>query len=106
MFKLGFCIYGPQCRFKHVKIAGAPPPAFVSSPSLSCLHDLPSRWGPGQPACCAGREAVADVPRHTTLRHMPSHFPHVVPAPAPHHSARCATHAPRPPSQGGGGGGV
>jgi cleavage and polyadenylation specificity factor subunit 4 len=22
MYKLGFCIYGPQCRYKHKKVAG------------------------------------------------------------------------------------
>ncbi len=26
MYKLGFCIYGPQCRYKH-KPAPGPPPA-------------------------------------------------------------------------------
>jgi hypothetical protein len=26
MYRLGFCIYGPACRFKHVKLPGPPPP--------------------------------------------------------------------------------
>lgn len=25
MYKLGFCIYGPACRFKHTRLAGPPP---------------------------------------------------------------------------------
>lgn len=25
MFKLGFCIYGPQCRYRHTKLQGPPP---------------------------------------------------------------------------------
>jgi hypothetical protein len=25
MFKLGFCVYGPQCRYRHTKLGGPPP---------------------------------------------------------------------------------
>ena len=25
MYKLGFCVYGPQCRFKHTRLPGPPP---------------------------------------------------------------------------------
>lgn len=25
MYKLGFCVYGPQCRFKHTRLRGPPP---------------------------------------------------------------------------------
>lgn len=25
MYKLGFCIYGPACRFKHTRLSGPPP---------------------------------------------------------------------------------
>ena len=25
MFKLGFCIYGPQCRYRHTRLPGPPP---------------------------------------------------------------------------------
>ena len=25
MFKLGFCVYGPQCRYRHTRVAGPPP---------------------------------------------------------------------------------
>ena len=25
MFKLGFCVYGPQCRYRHTKLPGPPP---------------------------------------------------------------------------------
>ncbi|GMH38783.1 hypothetical protein BSKO_06667 [Bryopsis sp. KO-2023] len=25
MYKLGFCIYGPQCRYKHTRVSGPPP---------------------------------------------------------------------------------
>ena len=27
MYKLGFCIHGPKCRFRHVREPGPPPPA-------------------------------------------------------------------------------
>ena len=27
MFKLGFCVYGPECRYRHTRLAGPPPPA-------------------------------------------------------------------------------
>ena len=26
MYKLGFCVYGPLCRFKHTRLPGPPPP--------------------------------------------------------------------------------
>mmetsp|Transcript_6005 Transcript_6005/g.37281 ORF Transcript_6005/g.37281 Transcript_6005/m.37281 type:complete len:150 (+) Transcript_6005:311-760(+) len=26
MYKLGFCIHGPLCRYKHTRMAGPPPP--------------------------------------------------------------------------------
>lgn len=26
MYKLGFCVYGPQCRYKHTRQDGPPPP--------------------------------------------------------------------------------
>jgi len=26
MFKLGFCVYGPQCRYRHTRLPGPPPP--------------------------------------------------------------------------------
>jgi cleavage and polyadenylation specificity factor subunit 4 len=25
MYKLGFCVYGPKCRFRHTKLPGPPP---------------------------------------------------------------------------------
>lgn len=25
MFKLGFCVYGPDCRYRHTRLAGPPP---------------------------------------------------------------------------------
>lgn len=25
MFKLGFCVYGPQCRYRHTRASGPPP---------------------------------------------------------------------------------
>ena len=25
MFKLGFCVYGPQCRYRHTRVSGSPP---------------------------------------------------------------------------------
>ena len=25
MYKLGFCVYGPQCRFKHTRLPSPPP---------------------------------------------------------------------------------
>ena len=25
MFKLGFCVYGPQCRYRHTRATGPPP---------------------------------------------------------------------------------
>lgn len=25
MYKLGFCVYGPACRFKHSRLSGPPP---------------------------------------------------------------------------------
>ena len=25
MFKLGFCVYGPQCRYRHTRVSGPPP---------------------------------------------------------------------------------
>jgi cleavage and polyadenylation specificity factor subunit 4 len=25
MFKLGFCVYGPQCRYRHTRLPGPPP---------------------------------------------------------------------------------
>ena len=25
MFKLGFCVYGPQCRYRHTRAIGPPP---------------------------------------------------------------------------------
>ena len=25
MYKLGFCVYGPSCRFKHTRLPGPPP---------------------------------------------------------------------------------
>ena len=25
MYKLGFCVYGPQCRYKHTRLPGPPP---------------------------------------------------------------------------------
>eukprot|EP00201_Polytomella_parva_P012567 CAMPEP_0175056210 /NCGR_PEP_ID=MMETSP0052_2-20121109/10537_1 /TAXON_ID=51329 ORGANISM="Polytomella parva, Strain SAG 63-3" /NCGR_SAMPLE_ID=MMETSP0052_2 /ASSEMBLY_ACC=CAM_ASM_000194 /LENGTH=155 /DNA_ID=CAMNT_0016321197 /DNA_START=62 /DNA_END=526 /DNA_ORIENTATION=- len=25
MYKLGFCIYGPTCRYRHIKLPGPPP---------------------------------------------------------------------------------
>ena len=25
MYKLGFCVYGPACRFKHTRLPGPPP---------------------------------------------------------------------------------
>jgi len=25
MFKLGFCVYGPQCRYRHTRLSGPPP---------------------------------------------------------------------------------
>lgn len=25
MYKLGFCVYGPQCRYKHTRQPGPPP---------------------------------------------------------------------------------
>ena len=26
MYKLGFCIHGPNCRYKHIRLDGPPPP--------------------------------------------------------------------------------
>lgn len=26
MYKLGFCVYGPRCRFRHTRVPGPPPP--------------------------------------------------------------------------------
>jgi cleavage and polyadenylation specificity factor subunit 4 len=26
MYKLGFCVYGPQCRYKHTRLPAPPPP--------------------------------------------------------------------------------
>ena len=32
MYKLGFCVYGPQCRFKHTRLPGPPPePAMLEA---------------------------------------------------------------------------
>ena len=25
MYKLGFCVYGPRCRFRHTRLPGPPP---------------------------------------------------------------------------------
>ena len=25
MFKLGFCVYGPDCRYRHTRLPGPPP---------------------------------------------------------------------------------
>jgi len=32
MYKLGFCVYGPQCRYKHTRLpAPAPPPESIEA---------------------------------------------------------------------------
>jgi len=44
MYKLGFCIHGPLCRFRHVRLPGPPPPveeqALIGQPGH--LHGAPS----------------------------------------------------------------
>ena len=36
MYKLGFCIHGPNCRYKHIRLDGPPPP-----PNEACLIGRP-----------------------------------------------------------------
>ena len=38
MFKLGFCVYGPQCRYKHTLAPGPPPPASRAAAKLQDLQ--------------------------------------------------------------------
>ena len=51
MYRLGFCVYGAQCRYKHTRLPGPPPePSAVDSARPRGPRSGPDRWVHGAQA--------------------------------------------------------
>ncbi len=52
MYKLGFCVYGPRCRFRHTRLPGPPPhpETFEAAKPRDFRHAVqgPTHSGPGR----------------------------------------------------------
>ena len=46
MYKLGFCVYGAQCRYRHTRVPG-PPPDPATLDAVRPRHTRPGGWGEG-----------------------------------------------------------
>jgi len=88
MYKLGFCIYGPNCRYRHVKLPGdargmgrARTPVLPrAAASHSCQGCVPPSWG-----ALAGRHRQVQATASTlrgTCRTAPTHAAGPPPDPA------------------------
>ena len=68
MFKLGFCIHGPNCRYKHVRQPGPPPdPSTVEACKPKEMRNMRAVQQQGG----AGRGRPGGGPPHQQIAHRP-----------------------------------